>query len=102
MPAQVFRSRYIDRRKLAALLNSLYRKEDFSITARVLRFRTYIEADEDVVEAGQLDHPGARASHSGLLTSRDATPCLIALLGANTIVYNFRTPVHLHSHIFLR
>lgn len=38
MPAQVLRSRYIDRKKLAALLNTLYEKNDFSITVRGFKF----------------------------------------------------------------
>lgn len=35
MPAQVLRSRYIDRKKLTALLNTLYKKSDFSITLKL-------------------------------------------------------------------
>jgi hypothetical protein len=55
MPPQVLRSRYIDRKKLSALLHSLYKKEEFSITVRFSTPRNHVEADSKVVEAGQLD-----------------------------------------------
>jgi len=56
MPTQVLRSRYIDRKKLAALLNALYKKEECSITARGPKPRNYIEANSKAVEIGQLDY----------------------------------------------
>ena len=55
MPPQVLRTRYIDRKKLAALLNALYKKDEFSITVRCPQYRSY-PADLDVVETGSLDY----------------------------------------------
>ncbi|CAF9923508.1 hypothetical protein IMSHALPRED_005946 [Imshaugia aleurites] len=67
MPPQVLRSRYIDRKKLAALLNTLYKKGDFSITLKLDNW--IIDIPEPLTQVG--------------LTIQYDTPFLTALLGAN-------------------
>lgn len=63
MPAQVLRSRYIDRKKLTALLNTLYKKSDFSITVRILKSLKIYRANDRIVEIRQLDCQYTCTSH---------------------------------------
>ena len=63
MPPQVLSTKYIDRKKLAALLNTLYSQSEYSITVRAPDLQTH-RADSEIVEVEQLDCQRTCTAHS--------------------------------------